>query len=163
MRNADISARVRVLQRREAPDADDDDAIAGVDGFRPLLPDDWYEAKDLGHETGVVFMAPKCFLRFEITQPGEHLGTRLFRAFRVRKLAGRSGKGGKFVPHAGGDLYALLVRLLDVKLRTDRITLRPLRSMLFRVKTRTVTTNHKQEDRPPQSRYSVIETIERQQ
>ena len=108
-------------------------------------------------------MAPKCFLHFEITQHGEHAGIRLFRAFRVRKLNGRSGKGGKFVPHAGGDLYALLVRLLDVKLRTDRISFRPLRSMLFRIKTRTVTTNHKQEARPEQSRYSTIEAIERQQ
>ena len=166
MGEANLTARVRVLQRRsQRPDDDDDgdDAIAAVDGFKPLLPDDWYEARYIGHETGVVFMAPKCFLHFEITQHGEHLGTRLFRAFRVRKLAGRSGKGGKFVPHAGGDLYALLVRLLDVKLRTDRITLRPLRSMLFRVKTRTVTTNHAQQERPEQSRYSVIETIERQQ
>ena len=111
----------------------------------------------------MVFMAGKCFLHFEIVQPGEHMGTRLFRAFRVRKLVGRPGKGGKFIPHAGGDLYALLCRLLDVKLRTDRITLRPLRSMLFKVKTRTVTTNHKQEARPEQSRYSTIQEIEREQ
>ncbi len=162
MRDPDITARVVALQRRPAPD-DDDDAIAAVDGFRPQLPDDWYECKYIGHETSVVFMAPKCFLHFEITQAGEHIGTRLFRAFRVRKLAGRSGKGGKFVVHAGGDLYALLARLLDIRLRTDRITFRPLRSMLFRVKTRTVTTNHAQQERPEQSRYSVIETIERQQ
>jgi len=108
-------------------------------------------------------MAPKCFLHFEITQHGEHAGIRLFRAFRVRKLTGRSGKGGKFIPHAGGDLYALLVRLLDVKLRTDRISFRPLRSMLFRVKVRTVTKNHEQEHKPEHARYSVISDIEREQ
>lgn len=162
MRDADLTAPAVVVPRREGAD-DDDDAIAAVDGFRPQIPDGWYEAKYIGHETGVVFTAPKCFLHFEITQHGEHLGMRLFRAFRVRKLAGRPGKGGKFVVHAGGDLFALLARLLDIRLRTDRITFRPLRSMLFRVKTRTVTTNHAQQQRPDQSRYSVIETIERQQ
>jgi hypothetical protein len=91
------------------------------------------------------------------------MGTRLFRAFRVRRLVGRSGKGGRFAAHAGGDLYVLLCRLLDLKQRTDRITFRPLRHMLFRVKTRTVTTNYKQQSRPEQSRYSVIEEIEREQ
>jgi hypothetical protein len=162
MRHNDVSAAPRVVQSRRESD-DDDEAIAAVDGFRPQIPDAWYEARYIGHETGVVFMAPKCFLHFEIVEHGEHLGTRLFRAFRVRKLAGRSGKGGKFVVHAGGDLFALLAKLLDVRLRTDRITLRPLRAMLFRVKTRTVTTNHAQQERPEQSRYSVIAEIERQQ
>src|SRR4029078_8745859 len=125
MRNTNLTARVHALQRRQASgdsEGDHDDDAVAVDGFRPLLPDGWYEAKYIGHETGMVFMAPKCFLHFEITQFGDHFETRLFRAFRVRKLAGRPGKGGKFVCHAGGDLYALLCRLLDVKLRTDTNT-----------------------------------------
>ena len=161
MRNSNGSAAPRVVQLRR-DEADDDDAIAGVDGFRPQIPDAWYEAKYIGHETSLVFMAPKCFLHFEIVEPGEHMGIRLFRAFRVRKLAGRHGKGGKVVLHAGGDLYPLLCRLLDVRLRTDRITFKPLRSMLFRIKTRTVTTNYAQQELPEHSRYSVIDEIERQ-
>ena len=166
MRKSNSIARLHVLQPLQHltdGDGGDDDAVAGIDGFRPQLPDDWYEARYIGHETGTVFMAPKCFLHFEIVQPGPYYGTKLFRAFRLRKLVGRPGKGGRFVLHAGGDLYALLVRLLDVKLRTDRITFRPLRHMLFRVKTRTVTTNHAQQERPEQSRYSVIQAIEREQ
>lgn len=141
----------------------DDEPVVSVDGFKPLVPDAWYEARYLGHETGIVFMANKVFLHFEIAQAGEFIGTRLFRAFRVRKLTERPRKGGKFVLHAGGDLYALLCRLLDVKLRTDRITFRPLRAMLFRIKTRTVTTNHAQQEKPEHSRYSVVSEIEREQ
>jgi len=161
MRGPNSSATLRVVQARDSDN--DDDAVASVEGFRPQIPDDWYEAKYIGHETAIVFMACKCFLHFEIVQPGASMGVRLFRAFRVRKLVGRPAKGGKFVVHAGGDLFALLARLLDIKLRTDRITFRPLRSMLFRIKTRTVTTNHAQKERPEQSRYSVIADIEREE
>ena len=167
MGSADSTAQVRPLQRRqERPEPhsaeSDDDAIA-VDGWKPLLPDGWFEAKYIGHETALVFNAAKVFMHFEITEHGEHMGERLFRAFRARKLVGRPSKGGKFVAHANGELYHVLARPLDVKLRADRITFRPLRSMLFRIKTRTVRTDHKQRERPAQSQYSVIEEIEREQ
>ena len=103
----------------------DDDAVA-VDGWKPLLPAQWFDAKYIGHETAIVFNAPKVFLHFEIVQHGEHLGKCLFRAFRARKLVGRPCKGGKFVAHANGELYLILAWLLDVKLRADRIHVPPV-------------------------------------
>jgi len=63
--------------------------------------------------------------------------------------------------HANGELYGTLARLLGVRSRTDRVTLRPLRTMLFRVRLRTVTTDYKQRPLPEHRRYSTIDAIER--
>jgi len=133
-----------------------------VDGFKPLLPEGkWLEARFDDHSTAIIFGAHKVFWEFSIVEPGEWFEHELFRAFRVRKVIGRPAKHGKFVLSAGGEMYELLVRLLDVRQRTDRITLRPLKHMLFRVKTRTVRTNHNQRPIPEHAQYSVIESIER--
>jgi hypothetical protein len=150
-----------LLARARQGDTEQDAHDAFVEGFKPVVPDGDYDAKFIGHETALVFGSPKVFLHFELVEPGDYIGTRLFQAFRVRRLKGKSGKGGRFVAHAGGDLYALLARLLDVKLRGDRISLQSLRSMLFRITTRTVTTNSRQQPIPLPARYSVVTKIRR--
>jgi hypothetical protein len=40
---------------------DGDDAIAEVEGFKALLPEEWFEARYLGHETAFIFNSPKCY------------------------------------------------------------------------------------------------------
>lgn len=136
-------------------------AEMAVECYKPLIPDGVYEAKFLWHETANVFGTPKVFLHFEIVQAGPYFGLRLFRAFRVRKLVGRPGKGSKFAAHAGGDLFAVMTTLLDLKLRQDRISFAALTQMLFRVSTRTVTHNQRQRAIPEAARYSVVDRIER--
>ncbi|MGI8895365.1 MAG: hypothetical protein ACR2HE_06915 [Casimicrobiaceae bacterium] len=154
-RTTNISRKVTHLQ-----DADDD--TASVDGFKPLLPEErWFEAKFTGFSTAIIFGAHKVFWEFAITETGEWFEQKLFRAFRVRKVIGRPAKSGKFVLSAGGEMYETLVRLLDIKQRADRITLRPLRHMLFRVKTRTVRINSKQQPIADHAQYTVIAEIER--
>jgi hypothetical protein len=132
-----------------------------VEGYKPVLPDGSYEARFIGHETAIVFGGPKVFLHFQIVQPGPHMDTCLFRAYRVRRLVGKPGRGGRFVAHPQGDLFRVIAKLLDVKLRKDRISLAALRTMLFRVTTRTVTRNHRQQPMPEPVCYSVIDAIER--
>jgi hypothetical protein len=132
-----------------------------VEGYKPVVPDGSYEARFIGHETAIVFGSPKVFLHFQIVQPGPYMDTRLFRAYRVRRLTGKAGRGGRFVAHPQGDLFRIIAKLLDVKLRKDRISLTALRTMLFRVTTRTVTRNHRQQPMPEPVRYSVIDAIER--
>lgn len=153
----DLSARLRAIQAQ----ANDEDAGVGVEGFKALLPEGSYEAAYLGHQTAFVFNTPKVFLRFRITQHGLYNGVEVFRAFRVRALKGRPTANGGFTLHAGGEFYSTIVRLLDVRNRADRITLRPLRTMLFRIRLRTVTTDYRQRPLPEHSRYSTIEEIER--
>ena len=87
-----------------------------------LLPDDKYEAVFIGHETVFVFQNPKIFLRFRITSQGEHFGKEIFRAYRVNKLVGKPSKNGKFKLRRGSDLFADISRLLDFKVRPDRIS-----------------------------------------
>jgi hypothetical protein len=157
-------ARVRGQGRRNGNVvhlSESDDDIA-VEGFKPLLPEGkWFEARFDGHATAVIFNTGKVFWEFTITEPGEWFEQKVFRAFRVRKLIGRPGNGGKFILAASSDMYDTLRRLLDVKLRTDRITMRPLRHMLFRIRMRTVTKNHRQELLADHMQYSVVDAIER--
>lgn len=154
-----LSARVLALQQRPQPMAEE--ANVDVEGFKALLPERWFEAKYIGHATTVIFKTPKVFLHFEITELGEYKGTRVFRAFRVRRLKGRAAESGGFALHAGGELYATLVRLLGIRNRADRISLRPLRNMLFKIRLRSVTTDYKQRPLPEQNRYSTIDEIQR--
>ena len=161
MRETNSNVRPLRAQRRSTHDEEDDDAVA-VDGFKPLLPEgQWFEARFDSYSTAIIFATPKVFWEFTIVEPGDWFEHKLFRAFRVRKIIGRPAKHGKFVLAASGEMYATLVRLLDVKQRADRITLRPLKQMLFRIKARTVRTNHKQERIPEHAQYSVVEEIER--
>ncbi len=162
-RGADDAAQGHANSKTNIPrlQAVDDDAV-GVDGFKPLLPEErWFEAKFTGFSTAIIFGAHKVFWEFAITETGEWFEQKLFRAFRVRKVIGRPAKSGKFILSAGGEMYETLVRLLDIKQRADRITLRPLRHMLFRVKTRTVRINSKQQPIAAHAQYSVIAEIER--
>lgn len=153
--------RIAPLRMVQAPNSDDEDLL-DVAGFKPLLPDaQWFEAKFTGWSTAIIFASPKVFWEFEITQPGYYAGLSLFRAFRVRNIVGRPSKRGKFVPTAGGDMYQTLCRLLDLKTRADRVSLRPLMHMLFRIRTRTVYHNHRQEKLAEHARYSTIDAIER--
>ena len=146
--------------RDERPDAEDD--AVEVQGFKPLLPEGkWFEARFDGHSTAIIFAASKVFWEFTIIEPGDWYEQKLFRAFRVQKVIGRPAKNGKFVLKAGGEMYQTLCRLLEVKQRTDRISLGALMHMVFRIRTRTVLINSKQEPLPEHARYSVIDAIER--
>jgi hypothetical protein len=154
-------AALKPVPPAAGPEASRDDELS-VEGFHPLLPEGiWLEAKFEGHATAKIFNTGKLFLRFTVTEIGPHLGVRLFRAFRIRQIVGRPGPGGKFVLGARSDLYALLVKLLDLKLRADRVSLRALRHMLFRIETRTVRTNHTGEAMPEAMQYTVVGRIER--
>lgn len=101
------------------------------------------------------------FWEFTIVEPGDWFETKLFRAFRAGKVIGRPAKGGKFALTAGGDMYKTIVRLLDVKQRKDRVSLRPLRHMLFKVRVRTVRVDSKQVLLPEHMQYSVVDAVER--
>jgi hypothetical protein len=146
------------IQRRAAPDEEDDEIV--VEGHKPLIPDGEYMARYLHHETAVLFggRAHKIFLRFEICD-GEHQGVQIVRPYRVRKVVGRTGRNGKFVLAAGSDLYRTLARLLDVRSRPDRITLRPLKHMLFRITTRTIIKDRDDRELTEGARYSMVDTV----
>lgn len=164
MRTKDINATARIVPLKPRSDTDDggDDDSIQIEGHKPLLPDGVYIAKFIGWHTAIMFArAYKVFLKFEVVgESPEFAGVHLIRPYRVLRLNGRPGPNGKFAASAGGDLYRTLVKLLHVRARPDRISLRPLRHMLFRVRTRTVDRDSNGTQLPDAARYSVIADID---
>lgn len=130
-----------------------------VGGIWPLLPDGEYLATFTGHETKRVFREARVFCHFTICDPGPYHGAKLFRAFRARSLIGKEGRGGRFAVGTRSDLFLMLCRILDLKVRPDRITLRPLHGLLLKVQTRTVTKDYRQQELPQILHYSVIDQV----
>src|SRR5690348_11621490 len=118
MREENSNVRAMPIQRRPAApdeDFDDDDVAMAEDDHKVLVPEPGpYLARYVGHSTALLFgkRAAKVFLNFEICE-GPYQGTKLGRPFRAKTLIGTSGRGGKFKLSKGGDLYRVLVKLLD--------------------------------------------------
>ncbi len=139
----------------------DDGEYVDVEGYRPLLPEgQWFEAKYVGHHVTRIFNAHKVIVNFEIVEPGNYFGVKLIRPFRVKQVV-RAGVNGKFKLGARSDLLFALSRLLDYKIRMDRVSLQQLKSMLLRVRTRTVRTTHDGRQTPDWAHYSVVDEIVR--
>jgi len=127
MRNSNDIQPLRVVQPSEDATDEPDETIS-VEGHKPLVPEGEYLARYIGHETAVLFSrAKKVALRFEICE-GPYQRTRLTRYYRAQQLIGKPGPGGRFQLSAGGDLYRMLARVLDVRTRPDRISVRELRT-----------------------------------
>ena len=159
MRNSNDIQPLRVVKPSEDATDEPDETIS-VEGHKPLVPEGEYLARYIGHETAVLFSrAKKVALRFEICE-GPYQRTRLTRYYRAQQLIGKPGPGGRFQLSAGGDLYRMLARVLDVRTRPDRISVRELRTRLLRIKVRTVTRDRDNRPLPESCHYSVIDAIE---
>ena len=155
-KNAHRIAPLRVVQ----PPNDDDIAIDFGAPKRLLPENQWFDAKFTDWSTAFVFNTGKVFLHFRIVSPGEFFDVEAFKPFRAKKVITK-GKRGKFVLAAAGDLYSTMVDLMDLRLRADRVSLQPLRSMVFNINFRTVSTNYKKATLPAHLQYSVIHEIRR--
>lgn len=122
------------------------------------IPDGDYLCKYLGHDTGFLFNSGKVFLRFEVFD-GAHTGARLYKPYRVKKLIGRPAKGGRFELGRASELLRDVVRLNDLKVRPDRLSLHFLIRSLWNVRTRTVEKDYKQRPILEPLRYSVVDQI----
>ena len=98
-------------------------------------------------------------MHFRIIEPGEEFGKLLYRAYRVKALRGKTGKNGGFKLIRHQDLFKVLVRVLDLKSRPDRISLNQLRGKVLKISIRTVKKDYRQEDLPEFSWYSVVDDM----
>jgi len=151
-----MAAILRPLRRVE--EAQDDIAIDSTH-YKPRVPDGEYRAVMLGHQTAFVFRTAKVFLRFRIIDPGPHFETELFKAYRVHKLRGKPGPGGQISLRPQGELFTDLVRLLHIRRRPDRMSLRDLKGCVWKVRTRTVTVDYQQRPLPEWMQYSTVDEI----
>lgn len=122
------------------------------------VPDGEYVVRCVEFETLFLFNSGKVVLRFEIVD-GDLAGTRIIKPYRVKKLLSRPKKGGRFTLGRSSELLRDVVRLSGTKIRPDRLSLDFLRRQLWRVRTRTVTTDYKQRPIPEALRYSVVAEI----
>ena len=148
-----------VLSVVHQSDSSEPEISVDYEGLPPLLPDGIYEARYLGHATAYVFSTPKVFLRFEIIQPGDHFGAKLFAAYRVKALVGKAGPNGRLKVSRGGELLRMLSRVFEIKTRPDRISLVDLRACVLRVQVRTVTQDYRQRELPTWRRYSKVSDV----
>lgn len=128
----------------------------------PLLPVGEYTARLTGHATVIAYRTPRVYLYFTVADPGEHFGSKLFAAYRVRRLGGkdrRPRKDGSFVLARGSNLYRELCNLTPDNPRPDRISLRGLRKALLRVRVRTVTRDHRPRPLARALQYSIVDEI----
>lgn len=123
------------------------------------IPPGEYQAYYRRHETAFMFKSPKVFIHFEI-HGGEHGGTKVYAAYRVKELRGKPRKGGGIRLRHSQDLYRQFVRLTpNQRERPDRISLQRLRGCLLRVSVRTVTKDAKQRELPEALQYSVVDEM----
>lgn len=119
-----------------------------------------YEARYVYHETCRAFGEYRVYIYFEIIEPGAAYGKGIYRAFRVTELIGKPGRNGRFKLKKRSELFLTLCRLYESSgIRPDRVSLRPLKSLILRVKVRTVVKDYKQRPLPLSLRYSVIDDL----
>jgi hypothetical protein len=136
-----------------------DECVVDHSDERPRVPDGLYSAVFTHHETALAFRNPKVFLHFRIVDPGEHFGKVLFRAYRVASLIGKPGRFGRFKVRRRHELFLMLVRVLEIKARPDRLSPQALKNVVVRIKTRTVTTDFEQRELPQWLHYSVVADV----
>jgi len=118
-----------------------------------------YEAIYTHHETKFIYQCPKVFVWFRIVSPGPAYDTMVYRSYRVRALTTKQGKNGGFKASRGSDIYHDLGRILDIRLRPDRVSAASLRGVVVSVNVKTVLTDFKQRPIAEWDQYSVIDKL----
>jgi hypothetical protein len=160
---ADLAGSINMLHGRACAARQSANVVDMADGVVegkawPLVPDAEYLATYIGHRCVEIPQfkgQAKLFIDLRLHDAGEHSGKVLFRAYRVRRRI----DGRRFVVAPRSALLKMVCRVLDHRARPDRITLRPLKGCLLRIRTRTVTKDSEPRELPAALRYSVVADI----
>ena len=118
----------------------------------PQLPDgDNYIVGFLRAECGMFCGKSRLFLWFQIVEPGEHVGRKVYLCCPVPEN-GKFGHGSKFVD-------AWRVAKGQWPSRVDRLSTKVFRGSYFRAALRTVTRNQYGDERPENQHYSKIDRL----
>ena len=112
---------------------------------RPLIPEGIYKARCIKIEKGIYHGTVKIYLRFQITEPYEHEGTKLFMAMNAFK---------KVPPGAKYYQQWVIANEGINSLRDDRMTPLIFKNGIFEVVVRTAIPKNKYA-----SKYSVIDSL----
>lgn len=150
-----MSATVRKL----APRGLEGEIAFDTTNRAPSIPQGRYEAIYTHHETKLIYQCPKVFVWFRIVSPGPAHNIMVYRAYRVRALTTKQGRNGGFKAARGSDVFHDLGRILDIRLRPDRVSATVLRNVVVSVNVRTVVKDYKQRPLLEWEQYSVIDKL----
>ena len=150
-----MSAKIRTLPNRMA----EGEITFDTSNPAPIIAPGTYEAVYVHHETKYIFQSPKVFVWFRIVSPGPAFDVLVYRAYRARALTTKAGRYGGFKVARGSDIYHDLGRILNTRVRPDRVSAIVLRGAVYRIKVRTVTKDHKQRPIPEWGQYSVVDQL----
>lgn len=92
-------------------------------------------------------------------KPGPAHNIMVYRAYRVRALTTKGAKNGGFKASRGSYVFHDLGRILDIRLRPDRVSATALRNIVVSVSVRTVVKDYKQRPLLEWEQYSVIDKL----
>ena len=123
--------------------ADNSDTFSIESELRPFIPPGEYHFKLINHYTARMFGGnPKLILTLSVIDNGEYQSVKLCRYYNVKKVLGKSGKKGRFVPPIGGDFMIDYFTLVPGRLdRADRLSFAPLYNSIILGQVETVTKN----------------------
>jgi hypothetical protein len=122
------------------------------------IPDGIYSVAYVAHETHKYFgRSCKVVFWFRIIEFGDYFGTVIPRYYNVKRLSGKPGRNGQFVPGRSSDFLREFCKVSTAPInRLDRLPLSAFQNVQIKARVRTVSADGKQRDLAAQLHYSVI-------
>ena len=135
-----------------------------TDELSPLVEPGEYLMAYVGRYTTYLHgQSPKLALKFRIVEPGDAFEVELERWYNCKKLIGKPGNNGGFVPPRHGEFLLEYTTLFPLALtrhtRLDRISFTPLKNTVITGRVDTVKRNSKQKKLPDALQYSTIREL----
>lgn len=129
--------------------------------FIPLIPEGVYTFAYVQHETYLYFgRAAKATFWFRVTDYSEHFGKLIPRFYNAKRLKGKAGRNGNFVPSRSSDFIREYCNLFPEHIsRLDRIPPSNFSKVSIKARVRTVTKDRKQRKLAEVLKYSVIDEL----
>ena len=129
----------------------------------PLVEPGEYAMVYVTRFTTYVHKTPKLAIRFRIVEHGECFGIELERWFNCKRLIGKPGKNGGFMPPRHGGFLIEYCTLFPLELtrnsRLDRVSFKPFKNSIIVGKVKTVKRNSQQRNIPEPLQYSTIKEL----
>ena len=135
-----------------------------IDELSPLIEPGDYMMAYIGRHTAYLHgRTPKLALNFRIVDPGPFFEVELERWYNCKRLVGKPGKNGNFLPPVNGSFlmeYAnLFPTVLTRKSRLDRVSFLPFKNTVLTGRVETVKRNSTQKELPEVLQYSTIREL----
>jgi len=137
-----------------------------IDELSPLVKPGEYQMAYIGRFTAYMHgHSPKLALRFRIVDIGEFFEVELTRWYNMKRLIGKPGNNGRFVPPRHGGFLLEYATLFPAAIsrnsRLDRLSFKPFKSTIVTAEVETVKrgSDKKEPKRPEVLQYSTIRKL----